>query len=298
MTKPFPYVGRFAPSPTGKLHLGSLISAVASYLDAKAHQGQWLVRIEDLDPPREEVGAANSILRSLEAHHLFWDGEILYQSQRLDAYQAELDQLSTHTYPCDCIRQRIASLNGRYDGHCQQHPPKPGAAIATRIKIDALSLQQILDAEQFDDCFIGPQVTPLSLTGDFILRRKDGLFAYQLAVAVDDHFQGITHVIRGRDLLESTSRQRYLLKMMGAALPLYGHTPLALGTDGHKLSKQTKAPAINDEDAFNNLIAALAFLGHRPPKECIDSYCFEDVLNWAAKNWKREQVPTDSYIPQ
>ncbi|MGH1485811.1 MAG: tRNA glutamyl-Q(34) synthetase GluQRS [Cellvibrionaceae bacterium] len=290
------YIGRFAPSPSGKLHFGSLVSAVSSYLDAKTQHGKWLVRMEDLDPPREEAGAADSIIRSLEAHHLLWDGEVLYQSSRLDAYEAALEHLQDRIYPCSCIRQRIISLEGQYDGHCRSRQPNDDAPTAIRLKTDQLSSKQTQIAETFEDLILGPQSIPLSLTGDYILRRKDGLFAYQLAVAVDDHFQGITHVVRGYDLLDSTSRQRYLFLLLGMNVPQYGHTPLALGQDGHKLSKQTKAAPIIDQDAVNNLTTALGFLGHPPPNELIEENNCSTLLAWATENWQRERIPQHSSV--
>ncbi len=289
-----PYIGRFAPSPTGKLHFGSLVAAVASYLDAKAHQGQWLLRMEDLDPPREEAGAADSILQSLEHHHLYWDQPVLYQSQRLDAYEETLEELRQYTYPCHCIRQRIIGLNGRYDGHCLKHPPPASDPTAIRLIINKASNKETV--ERFDDVFMGPQTLPLSEYGDFIIRRKDGLFAYQLAVAVDDAYQDITHVIRGHDLLDSTSRQRYILSLLGRDLPEYGHTPLALGKDGHKLSKQTKATPINNNNAINNLIAALNFLGYTPPEQELSNNDCSSLLEWATERWQRQQVSTHSSI--
>ncbi len=321
------YIGRFAPSPSGKLHFGSLVSAVASYCDAKAHRGKWLVRIEDLDPPREETGASRCILSSLESHGLFWDDAALHQSQRLGAYQEAFDALNESIYACDCIRQRILSLNGRYDGHCRHCPPAPNAAVAWRLNIS--QHPHLLNAsEHFEDVFLGRQHIALDAVGDFIIRRKDTLFSYQLAVAVDDLFQQITHIIRGQDLLDSTYRQRYLLLLLAAqqpqlkaerandllpaigpdSLPQYGHTPLALGEDGHKLSKQTKASPIDDAQAATNLIAALAFLGQQPPnlfltrplKNHLNSnnnqrHCTE-ILAWAVDNWNRGKVPTDSSV--
>jgi glutamyl-Q tRNA(Asp) synthetase len=296
MTKTVAYRGRFAPSPTGRLHFGSLVAALASYLDAKAHHGTWLVRMEDLDPPREEAGAGDSILRSLEAHSLFWDQAVLYQSSRLEAYEAALETLHDHIYYCGCTRQRVIDLGKRYDGFCRKQVTKPSATpCSIRVRMDHLEQPSLNDAENFKDLFLGPQSFPLNDVGDFIIRRKDGLFAYQLAVAVDDHFQEITHVVRGFDLIDSTSRQRYLLSLLNHPLPEYGHTPLALGADGDKLSKQTRAQAIINEQAFDNLCLALIFLGHRPPNDFPRSRC-EDLLTWAIKNWKRSKVPKVSSI--
>jgi glutamyl-Q tRNA(Asp) synthetase len=286
------YIGRFAPSPSGDLHFGSLVAALASYLDAKAHGGQWLVRMEDIDPPREVPGAAASILRTLEAHHLFWDQTVLYQSQRLEAYAAAIEHLRALTYPCNCTRQRLLALPGAYDGHCCKHRPPKHSPQAIRLRTDKWPNPAMAkDVEYFDDIFLGPQHSPLAASGDFILRRKDGLFAYQLAVAVDDHYQGITHIIRGADLLDSTSRQRYLLALLKAPLPHYGHTPLALGCDGHKLSKQNHASPLDTQLANRNLLAALHFLGHSIPTELDRETDCNAILAWAIYNWRRQAVP-------
>ncbi len=197
------YVGRFAPSPTGELHQGSLLTAVASYLDARQAQGHWLVRMEDLDPPREQAGAADAILRSLEAHGLHWDQSVIYQSQRQAAYQERLLSLQGQQlcYPCSCNRQRLKTLKA-YDRHCLTHTPAGDAANAVRVRVETAA------AIRFDDVFQGRQSQRLEQeVGDFVIRRKDQLFAYQLAVVADDIDQGITHVIRGIDLMESTARQ-------------------------------------------------------------------------------------------
>jgi glutamyl-Q tRNA(Asp) synthetase len=299
------YIGRFAPSPSGKLHFGSLVGALASYLDARSHNGEWLVRMEDLDPPREEVGAADSIIKSLDAHHLFWDQSILYQSQRIGAYQSALEQLGTNycgIYRCNCSRQRIIGLAGPYDGHCEHSQPPLTATCAIRLKTDQLPTVKQSQAEQFEDLFLGQQQFPLSAIGDMIIRRKDGFFAYQLAVAVDDHYQNISHIVRGHDLIDSTSRQRYILLMLNQirntvkTIPEYGHTPLALGEDGDKLSKQTKAPPIDDNKAAANLIAALQFLNHSPPLEDLEKRDCKTLLKWAIQAWQRSRVPTHSAV--
>jgi glutamyl-Q tRNA(Asp) synthetase len=252
--------------------------------------------MEDLDPPREEAGAADSIIRSLEAHHLLWDRDILYQSSRLNDYADALHQLSPYIYQCSCIRQRILSLQGKYDGHCRRQTPDASSATAVRLMTDQLNKSQINAAENFEDIILGPQHNPLSICGDFILKRKDGLFAYQLAVAIDDHFQGITHVVRGYDLLDSTSRQRYILLLLGMELPQYGHTPLALGKDGDKLSKQTKATPVKNEQAFSNLVAALEFLKHSPPAELTAENNCSTLLQWAIDNWDRGRIPHHSSV--
>ena len=321
------YIGRFAPSPSGRLHFGSLVSAVASYCDAKAHRGKWLVRIENLDPPREETCASQFILNSLESHGLFWDDTALYQSQRLGAYQESFEDLNESIYACGCTRQRILSLNGRYDGHCQQHTPASNTAVAWRL--NTKQHPHLLNlSENFEDIFLNHQHLALDAMGDFMIRRKDTLFSYQLAVAIDDLFQQITHVIRGQDLIDSTYKQRYLLLLLQSpqfrhhtepdnrklslierdVLPQYGHTPLALGNDGHKLSKQAKAKPIDDSHCAKNLMAALAFLGHPPPNIFLtdpltkhlagsdDQHLCIEILNWAIANWTRDKVPKDSAV--
>lgn len=299
---PSHYIGRFAPSPTGQLHFGSLVAALASYLDAKSHQGKWLIRMEDIDPPREEAGAADSILRTLEAHHLHWDDEVLYQSRRQEAYREALTILHAHTYRCGCNRQRITSLNGAYDSHCRHQPPSPNESAAVRLCIDDLPSELRYQAEHFNDCYVGPQYFPLASHGDFIIYRKDHFFAYQLATAVDDRFQKITHVIRGHDLIDSSSRQRYIQLLINHTegqhhtLADYGHTPLAMNTDGSKLSKQNKAKPIRDELAVDNLNRALCFLNHSPPKEIIDTRDCAMLLSWAVGAWSRERVPRDSAV--
>jgi len=284
------YRGRFAPSPTGELHQGSLVAALASFLDAKAHQGTWLVRMEDLDPPREQAGAAAAILTALEAHHLYWDEPVLFQSQRLNAYADALARLTHLTYQCTCTRQRISDLGGIYDGHCRQRKDIDTAQVsATRVYIEPTSLVQL---NTVDDIFLGNKANPLDNSGDFIIRRKDGLFAYQLAVAVDDNYQGITHVIRGADLFDSTNRQRYLLHSLGYDEPLYGHTPLVMLDRENKLSKQTGAKPLDNHCAFDNLCHALVFLNHAPPEPISTSSDIDTLLDWAIRHWQRARVIT------
>ncbi len=285
------YRGRFAPSPTGPLHFGSLVAAVASFVDARSHKGQWLVRIEDIDPPRERAGAADAILRTLDTHHLHWDEPVLYQSNRLDAYHQALEQLQKYLYPCECTRQRLTSLGGRYDGHCLYRPPPTLENCALRIRCDQISNTKLTGINAFDDLIQGSQQTSLSAQGDFILVRKDGLLAYQLAVAVDDNFQQISHIIRGSDLLNSTARQRYLLSHLDAALPQYGHLPLVLNKHGEKLCKQHGAAAVDNQQAAQNITQALIFLGHTPPPEIAAQNNSEYLLTWAADNWQRRRIP-------
>jgi glutamyl-Q tRNA(Asp) synthetase len=290
------YTGRFAPSPTGPLHFGSLVAAVASYLDAKYHRGEWLIRIEDLDPPREAAGAVDTILKQLEGHGLHWDSEILYQSQRGNAYQDSIEQLSNQQlcYPCNCNRKRIASLSGHYDGHCLITPPQANTLTAIRLRTNLSPDHGLVE---FNDIFQGPQKWNLpNSDGDFIIKRKDQLFAYQLACTVDDIHQQITHVIRGSDLLDSTPRQIHIMRTLGHLPPNYGHIPVAISPNGIKLSKQNLATAIDNDNAVNNLLQAQAWLNIPTPKE-LQEASVEEVLRWGCQNWRRENIsPTMSIL--
>ncbi|MGS2723037.1 tRNA glutamyl-Q(34) synthetase GluQRS [Porticoccus sp. GXU_MW_L64] len=274
-----PYIGRFAPTPSGPLHFGSLVAALASYLDAKHHNGQWLLRIDDIDPPREVPGAADTILRQLEAHGLHWNGSVMYQSSRTDAYLTALQQLDT--YPCDCSRQAIKVMGGRYNGHCRQRQLPPPADYALRIRVSYAT--EII----VDDRIQGRQHWPVKTNGndDFIIWRRDGLVSYQLACAVDDLYQGITHVVRGQDLLDSTPRQLYLMQQLtDKKLPQYAHIPLVMGDDGQKLSKQNLSPAIEKSEAAENLYQALCHLGLQPPQE-LRSGSATTLTEWGIENW-------------
>ncbi|MEX2489670.1 MAG: tRNA glutamyl-Q(34) synthetase GluQRS, partial [Pseudomonadales bacterium] len=226
------YVGRFAPSPTGPLHFGSLVAALASYLDARHHNGLWLLRIEDLDPPRESPDAPQQIMSQLKGFGMHWDGEVLYQSDRLDAYQQALDQLRAENlvYPCTCTRKMVGTI---YNGRCRKNDFNINAPYAIRLVIGDMVIS-------FKDRVMGPLYYHLDKdVGDFIIKRKDGLFAYQLAVAVDDAFQQVTHVVRGADLLDSTPRQIAVCRQLNLIEPSYTHVPVITGKDGSKLSKQT-----------------------------------------------------------
>jgi glutamyl-Q tRNA(Asp) synthetase len=280
------YIGRFAPSPTGPLHFGSLVSALASFLDARAQQGRWLLRMEDLDPPREVPGAADSILRSLDEHGLHWDEQVLYQSSRLEAYQVLINSLRAHqlAYECDCSRARISQLQGIYDGHCKTRT-EVGSPRATRLRIEEHSTQS------FQDLVQGPYSQDLNQDlGDFIILRKDGLVAYQLAVVADDIEQGITHIIRGSDLLDSSPRQAYLFQVLKSATPYFGHIPVVANADGQKLSKQNHAPALNTQGAAHNLWTALEFLQQSPPIE-LRSASVEEMIEWGVLHWQLESIP-------
>ena len=281
------YIGRFAPSPTGPLHFGSLVSAVASYLDARQHHGKWLVRIDDLDPPRTKPGADSLILNTLELFSLHWDDAILYQSQRLDAYEHALQRLNESglLFPCRCTRQES---KGIYRGKCRTRRFDATArpyAIRVRVEDDAVI--------GFEDRIQGHQAQRLSATsGDFIVRRKDSLIAYQLAVTVDDHFQNITHVIRGADLLESTFRQVYLQQRLSLPTPHYGHTTLITDSSGRKLSKQTQATALDARSVGPTLVAALRALQQEPPGE-LSFLPAGEIMTWAIEHWQPGRVPRD-----
>jgi glutamyl-Q tRNA(Asp) synthetase len=285
------YVGRFAPSPTGPLHFGSLIAAVASYLEAKIHGGQWLLRIEDIDLPRVMPGATSLILQSLEDFGFAWDGDVLYQSQRTPYYQAAFDDLLQRdlVYPCSCSRKEIADsashgIDGLvYPGTCRQHAPKAGHPTAWRIKTNENTLH-------FNDAIQGYQEQHLIHDiGDFVLKRVDGLFAYQLAVVVDDAWQNVTHIVRGADLLNSTSRQIYMQRLLAYAEPQYAHLPLAVNAQGEKLSKQTLATPLDAAKAHQALWQALNFLGQQPPQVLADASTHE-IWDWALHNWQLAKV--------
>ncbi len=297
-----PYSGRFAPSPTGPLHFGSLIAALASFLDARQQQGLWRLRIEDLDPPREMPRAADRILRALEQHGLEWDGEVTYQSHHVERYTDVLEQWQKDhlVYPCTCTRRDIASMGGRYNGHCRHTPPTDTQAAAWRIKTGQLpdSFASISPEVTFTDRCLGPQYERVDKTvGDFILRRKDGLFAYQLAVVVDDIDEGITDIVRGADLLSSTGRQLYLYQLLGKPAPRYAHVPLVLGPDGQKLSKQNFAPQLDPTEAGKNLFQALVFLGQCPPAE-LAGESLNALLDWGIANWALQRVPKQTQAYQ
>lgn len=287
-------IGRFAPSPTGPLHFGSLLAALASYLEAKKSQGKWLVRMEDLDTQREMQGAAEDILRTLEAYGLYWDGEIVYQSKRNDLYQFALDQLNNGgwSYACSCSRKEIqdsaigsqSGIEGTiYPGTCREkHVIKTPHAIRVKISDQNISFEDLIQGHITQN--LAKQI------GDFVVKRADNLFAYQLAVVVDDHLQGITHIVRGADLLDSSARQIYLQNLLGYQHIQYAHIPAAHNQHGEKLSKQTLAQAITAQDASKNLYQALCFLGQSPPTD-LSAEKTEKILNWAMCNWDISKVP-------
>ena len=292
------YLGRFAPSPTGPLHIGSLIAAVASYCDARARGGRWLVRIEDLDVARTVPGAADRMLATLDALGFTWDGPVLWQSARTAAYEEALDRLRAlgRVYPCACSRKEMAdsTLNADgeriYPGTCRNGLPEGRTPRSLRLGVGDATIA-------FNDAIQGPQHQDLARTvGDFILRRADGLFAYQLAVVVDDAAQGVTHVVRGADLLGSTSRQILLQHLLGLPTPAYAHCPVAITATGEKLSKQTLAPAVDAGRGAAELLRALRFLG-QPAPEALARGTPADVWAWAHAHWQLADVPQQRAMP-
>jgi glutamyl-Q tRNA(Asp) synthetase len=284
------YRGRFAPSPTGPLHFGSLVAALASWLDARANNGEWLVRIEDIDPPRVVAESEQQILYSLEAHGLSWDGPISYQSQRHEFYKEALNQLQvgSKTYSCICTRADVADMGGAYDGRCKAASVSVDNPHSIRFAIE--------ESVRWQDFIQGPtEFDKARVQGDFVLFRRDEIFSYQLAVAVDDWQQEITHVIRGFDLFDSTARQLMLLKALDREPALYGHFPVAMGSDGQKLSKQNQAEPLDDKKAVHNLIAALKFLGQKIPQDFENSDPAK-MLDFATAQWNIDKVPETQSI--
>jgi len=271
------YIGRFAPSPTGPLHFGSLLAALASYFDAKKHHGQWLIRIEDLDPPREMPGAVDLILKALEAHQLFSDQDIIYQSQRHEAYQQALQRLidGNHAFPCQCSRKQLSETQGIHLGRCLCDESQPHA---WRYVIKANQTLDFLDQLQ------GLYQQASNEIGDFVIRRKDQLWAYQLALVVDDEFQNISHVVRGIDLIDSTLRQNQLQQALGYSIPGYAHIPVACADNGQKLSKQNHAPPLDNSSPAENIWQSLSWLRQKPP-ENLQKASVKELLAWGCEHW-------------
>jgi glutamyl-Q tRNA(Asp) synthetase len=277
-------IGRFAPSPTGPLHLGSLCTAVASYVDARSRGGRWLVRIEDLDRPRCVPGAVDLILRELERHALHWDGTVLYQHERLAAYRAALEQLHADgvTYRCTCSRSQLP--DAIYPGYCRSRPTDPRRPHAVRVVAPARSIA-------FLDLVQGNFEQRLDRdVGDFVVFRRDGIIAYQLAVVVDDIAQQITHVVRGADLLDNTPRQLLLFEYLHGPAPDYAHIPVLVDRSGRKLSKQTRAQAVDAAHASDNLALILSLLQHAPPSSLRYAPPAE-LLRWAIDAWDLNRIP-------
>jgi glutamyl-Q tRNA(Asp) synthetase len=286
------YRGRFAPSPTGPLHFGSLVAAVSSYLDARHNQGDWLLRMEDLDPPREIPGAADDILCTLEALGMHWDGPVVYQSQRNHIYEEALATLqdSGHSYGCACTRREIADSSMKagsgnvYPGTCRHGIT--GGRRARSIRVQVYD-RTITINDRLQDTLMQPLGRDV---GDFIVRRADELFAYQLAVVVDDAEQEISHVVRGADLFDSTPRQVHLQQLLGYPQPAYLHIPVAVNAGNEKLSKQTHAQAINPGNWSTTLCDVLAFLNQQLPGSVEDA-SQEEFWQWAIKHWDTGSLP-------
>lgn len=279
------YVGRFAPSPSGHLHFGSLVTALGSFLRAKSQNGQWLLRIEDIDPPREVDGASDSILRCLEAHHLLWDGGVVYQSSRSELYNDYIQYLTEQglTYSCKCTRVQLAALRTGGLCHC--------VSKNLNSKNNAVRFMHHNSHQQFYDELLGKvDFLGHDKPSQFTIKRKDGLFAYQLAVVVDDILQNITEVARGADLLEATSFQLALYEAFDKPAPKFLHFPVVVTEPGRKLSKQNHASQVDINNVPMNLINALEFLGLSPIKGLIGE-SVQNILNWAIQEWDLSKIP-------
>jgi len=291
------YRGRFAPSPTGPLHFGSLVAAISSYAQARQQQGIWLLRIEDVDLPRCDPQSTSLILDALETYGMHWDEEIIYQSQRNDVYQAALDKLQSdnNCYGCACSRKQInentTSENKTliYPGTCRDGLAEGKAARSIRLRTnnEEIAFCDILQGDFSQNI--------LDEVGDFVIKRADNFFAYQLAVVVDDEEQGITEIVRGSDMLDSTPRQIFLQQRLGYSTPRYMHTPLAINPDGTKLSKQNKASPVDLDNPRPTLIKALDFLCQHPPDE-LQECNIDSIWEWAIQHWSVKSIPAKQGI--
>ena len=293
------YIGRFAPSPTGPLHLGSLFTALAGFLDARARQGKWLLRIDDLDQPRIVSGATESILKTLETFGLTWDDSISYQSRHLDGYHHHLETLikNRYCYPCICSRKTLAdaitpdSTADVYPGFCKGRAIPPDTPSALRI----IANDRII---AFDDRLQGRIASPLAEQhGDFVIQRKDGIMAYQFAVVIDDALHQVNQIVRGMDLLESTPKQIFLQQILGLATPEYMHVPVMVDRQGYKLSKQTLATAVDHSHPPAVLFDLLLLLKQNPPSELARTNLSE-ILAWAIANWNPEPLKNIKVVEQ
>lgn len=287
-----PYIGRFAPTPSGHLHFGSLVAALASYLDARAVGGRWLVRMEDLDPPREEPGAQAAILKALESYGFEWDGEMVRQSDRHAAYAEVLDRLFSQglAYACTCSRKQLEPYHGIYPGLCRNAGHGPQDA-AIRLRVPELNYRFTDRVQDEFQQHLGRDV------GDFVIRRRDGLYAYQLAVVLDDAWQGVTDIVRGADLLDSTPRQLYLQELLGLAQPRYLHVPLITQPDGHKLGKSYRSPPLAADQATPLLLRALRALGQTTDDALLHASPRE-VLRWGIQHWDALLIPRTLSVPE
>jgi glutamyl-Q tRNA(Asp) synthetase len=278
------YIGRFAPSPTGSLHLGSLVAAVGSFLDARKAGGRWLVRMEDLDTARVIPGCSDEMLRTLEAFGLWWDGEVEFQSRRIGLYENSLQSLRERgfTFECSCSRRDLGHSETGYPGTCRAGPTQKRGPTATRFRVGD-------GVVSFPDRIQGPCCFDLRTLGDPVIRRRDGAFAYQLAVAVDDADQRVSHVVRGADLLASTAWQIELQKALKLDIPRYAHLPLIVEKTGEKLAKSRRSLALEPARAGNQLVSALMILQHPPPAE-LQQASPAALLAWATERWTLDTV--------
>ena len=286
------YIGRFAPTPSGHLHFGSLVAALASYLDARAVGGRWLLRMEDLDPPREEPGAQAAILKALESYGFEWDGEMVRQSERHDAYDQVINRLFSQglAYACTCSRKQLEAYQGIYPGLCRNAGHGTEDA-AIRLRVPELEYHFTDRVQGEFRQHLGREV------GDFVIRRRDGLYAYQLAVVLDDAWQGVTDIVRGADLLDSTPRQLYLQELLGLPQPRYLHVPLITQPDGHKLGKSYRSPPLAADQATQLLLRALRALGQQPGLELVDASPRE-LLAWGIRHWDAGKIPRTLSLPE
>jgi glutamyl-Q tRNA(Asp) synthetase len=286
------YKGRFAPSPTGPMHFGTLVAAVGSYLQAKKNNGEWLMRMEDVDITRKVKGADTDILNTLENFGFEWDGEVTYQSKRTEYYEEALKILTAQSlvFPCLCSRKLLADLkNDIYPGTCRKrHLPETGEH-ALRVFAKDIDIE-------LNDIVMGSQPQNIKQQcGDFVIKRRDGLFAYQLAVVVDDALQNITEIVRGADLLDSTPRQIYLQRLLSYPTPSYCHLPLAADASGNKISKSEGGTEVDVKNREKLLVKALQFLGQKPPDDLLRSQ-LNDIWSWAIEHWEINQVPTEKKL--
>lgn len=286
------YTGRFAPTPSGYLHFGSLVAALASFLDARAVGGRWLLRMEDLDPPREVAGAQAAILHTLEQYGLEWDGAVVYQSQRHEAYRQVVQRLFSQglAYACICSRKQLEGSAGVYPGTCRDAGHSTTDA-AIRLRVPEVTYS-------FEDRVQGRFAQHLGReSGDFVIQRRDGLYAYQLAVVLDDAWQGVTDIVRGADLLDSTPRHLYLQELLGLRQPRYLHVPLIIQPDGHKLGKSYRSPPLQGNEAGPLLLRALRALGQQPPAS-LEGDAPREILAWAITHWDALQIPRAAAVPE